>query len=179
MRIDEGMDTGDILTQRAVPVSDTCSTGELEEWLADEGATLLMETIGGYVSGEITPRSQSSEGVSYAPRISKEEGRISWKNHALEIHNRVRAMNPWPVAHSLFRGETLKVWRTEVGEHSEVSETHPLEGTVVEIAEGRVMIRCEGFSNLNLLTVQLPNRKKVSAIDFANGTQLQVGESLG
>jgi methionyl-tRNA formyltransferase len=179
MRIDEGMDTGDILTQRATSISDTCTTGELEELLAVEGAALLMETIGGYLKGEIRPIPQDSKGVSYAPLIKKEDGEVSWNNDAVSIHNRVRAMNPWPIAFSRFRDQKLKIWKTEVLEAPPESSSSSKKGTIVEAEKGSLVVQCAGRTYLRLLTLQLPNRKKVSAGDFINGTLVKAGECLG
>lgn len=179
MRIDEGMDTGDVLTQKVVPILESCSAGELEELLAKEGADLLVRTMKEYVSGVITPAPQSSEGVSYAPRIGKEDGKVCWKESASEIHNRVRAMNPWPGATTSFREMPLKIWETAVGGSLSEGVSDPSEGTVVNVERGGVVVRCAGPSYLSLLTLQLPNRKRIAAGDFANGTQLKVGERLG
>ena len=178
MRIDEGMDTGDVLTQRTVAVSDMVTTGELEATLAKEGASLLMETIGGYLSGDIRSQPQSQEQVSYAPRISKEDARISWNEAACRVHNRVRAMNPWPCAFTRFRDQELKIWRTAVADElAGIDQGSPV-GAVTEINRDRIVVRCAGPSYLSLITLQLPNRKRVSAGDFVNGTQLRVGERL-
>ena len=87
-------------------------------------------------------------------------------------------MNPWPVAFSLFRDQKLKIWETAVWEEPLESELEGTEGTVVDIEKGRIIVRCAASSYLNLMTVQLPNRKKVTSRDFVNGTQLRVGEQL-
>ncbi len=178
MRIDEGMDTGDILAQKATPVSESISAGELEALLAEEGAALLLNTIGPYVRGEISLVPQRNDQVSYAPRIGKDDGRISWNETALKVHNRVRAMNPWPVAFCSFRDQKLKIWRTAVTEDVPETELERREGTVFDTSGGRLIVRCAGSSYLSLLTVQLPNRNRVSAKDFVNGSQLCVGERL-
>jgi methionyl-tRNA formyltransferase len=178
MRIDEGMDTGDVLTQKTVQVSKTVTTGELEARLSLEGASLLMETIGGYVSGEIKQKPQIQDQVSYAPRITKEDARICWKEDSLRVHNRVRAMNPWPGAFTQFREQELKIWRTDlVEEPLEIDPGAPA-GTIAAVSKSQVVVSCAGPSFLSLITLQLPNRKRVTAGDFVNGTQLKVGERL-
>ena len=178
MRIDEGMDTGDVLTQKTIPISDSVTTGELETVLASEGASLLMDTIDGYLSGRIGLKPQSQEGVSYAPRISKNDARISWNEAASKVHDLVRAMNPWPCAFTLFRDQKLKIWKTsETEEPVGIVQDLP-SGAIVDVSGGRVVVRCADSSHLNLLTLQLPNRRRVSAVDFVNGTQLRAGELL-
>ena len=176
MRIDEGMDTGDVLSQKRIPIPDGLTTGELESCLAEEGAALLLDTLGGYVQGTVRPVSQNPLEVSYAPLISKKDGRINWEESAIAIHNRVRAMNPWPVASSLFRNQPVKIWRSTVFESSGEIEVGAKEGTVVALKKDRVVVQCGSSTYLGLATLQLPNRRRVSAGDFVNGNQLCVGE---
>lgn len=178
MRIDEGMDTGDILTQKTLPLPRDITTGEFEESLAQEGAILLSETIDGYVRGEIVPVPQGEEHVSFAPRINKKDAKVCWDRDALSVHNLIRAMNPWPVAFALFRDQRVKIWKSTVSTEPPGIPLDVSDGTVVHVAKEQVIVRCSGPSYLNLLTLQLPNRKQVSAGDFANGTQLTVGERL-
>jgi len=178
MRIDEGMDTGDILSQKTVPVPKDMCTGELEEVLAKEGANLLSETLGGYVRGEISPLPQGEKNVSFAPRISKEDARVRWDRNALSVHNLVRAMNPWPVAFALFRDQRVKIWKTTVSGEPPGAPLDVRDGTLVCVEKEQIVVRCSGPSYLSLLTLQLPNRQQVSAGDFINGTQLKVGERL-
>jgi len=178
MKIDEGMDTGDILSRKAVPLGENVSAGELEALLAEEGAELLVETIRGYVQGEIRPTPQDSGQASYAPRLDKEDGRICWSETAVKIHNLVRAMNPWPVAFTSFRDQKLKIWETALAEEPLELEMNAAEGGVVTGLRNGILVRCGSRSYLSLLRLQLPSRQKVTATEFVNGTQLKVGERL-
>jgi methionyl-tRNA formyltransferase len=146
--------------------------------LAEEGADLLLETIRGYAQGEISPTPQDSDQASYAPRLNKEDGRICWRETAVEIHNLVRAMNPWPVAFTSFRDEKLKIWETAVAEEPLELEMDAAEGDVVRGLRNGILVRCGSRSYLSLLRLQLPSRQKVTAREFVNGAQLKVGERL-
>jgi methionyl-tRNA formyltransferase len=163
MKIDEGMDTGDILSQVAVPVSEDMTAGELEPVLARKGAELLVQTIPGYEKGEIRPRSQDHTQVTYAPRIKKEDGRIDWNRTAESIHNLVRGLNPWPAAFATFRRERLKIWRTTKLEQAVASVFLGGQSGMVVAVENKIIVECGEQTFLSLLELQLPNRKRVSA----------------
>lgn len=173
MKIDAGMDTGDVLAIRKRPIPEDCSAGELEELLARDGAELLLDTLPGYVSGEIRPVEQDHAGATYAPMISRKDGRIDWAEPASAIHNRIRAMNPWPVAECRWRGEPLKVWRSALSQ--ETGSEPP--GTVVGFDEG-LLVACGDGGLLELLEVQAPGRRRVAARDFVHGVHLAAGERL-
>ena len=114
MRMDPGMDTGPILTQRAIEIAPTETAGELYDRLARVGAELLMDTLPAYLEGRLTPQPQPEEGVTYAPMLKKEEGRLDFDLTAAELERRVRAFNPWPGAWLTWRSEVLKVHRAHV-----------------------------------------------------------------
>ncbi|MBI4446940.1 MAG: methionyl-tRNA formyltransferase [Acidobacteria bacterium] len=173
MRIDEGMDTGDILAQRHVPIGENMTAGELEVILSEEGAQLLVETIPHYASGEISPVPQDSHRASYAPRVKKEDAQIDWRRSAQEVHNHVRAYNPWPGAFTSFRSITVKIWRSEkLSDHSGSSGTP---GKVLDISPKGILVQC-GSGSLMLKELQMPSRSRIGAHDFANGVDLKTGE---
>ena len=119
MKMDVGVDTGPILSQRYLPIAPDDTAGALFAKLAPLGADLLLETLPRYLSGELLPRSQSEEGVTYAPMLKKEDGRMDFTQSAVELERRIRAMNPWPGAYFEFNGALLKVQRGRVsGEKS-------------------------------------------------------------
>src|SRR2546427_684407 len=118
MKMDPGLDTGDILTQEATPITPEDTSESLHDRLAKMGARLLVQTIPEHVTGRIQPRSQHAKGATYAPKIKKEDGRLDWKQPARTLWNRVRALTPWPGAFSYLqngpRPTLLKIWRAEV-----------------------------------------------------------------
>ncbi|HEX5483480.1 MAG TPA: methionyl-tRNA formyltransferase [Terriglobia bacterium] len=176
MKIDQGLDTGDILLQQQVEISEQDTTETLSGRLSAEGAPIMAETLARLGRGEISPRRQDDQLATIAPMLKKEDGLIDWRMTAQEIANRVRGLRPWPVAHSLFRRKTLQVWAAQ-----------PLESRLgpgfvpgdLQAAGGNLLIACGGGTALQLIEVQLEGRKRISGRDFANGVRLQPGERLG
>ena len=119
MKMDPGVDTGPILSQRTLPITPDDTGGMLFEKMASLGAELLLETLPRYLSGELVPRPQPEEGAIYAPLLKKEDGFLDFTRPAIELERRVRAMNPWPGAYFDWNGAPLKVLRASLsGEKS-------------------------------------------------------------
>ena len=114
MKMDVGLDTGPILTQRSIPLTREDTAGSVFEKLSHLGADLLIETLPDYLSGKIEPVPQPEEGMTYAPMLKKEEGRLDFTHSADELERRVRAFNPWPGAFMDFEGLLLKIHRAHV-----------------------------------------------------------------
>ena len=166
MMMDEGLDTGDILMQKKVPIKEEDNTLSLSERLANEGANLLIETISGIRKGTIIPTPQEGE-PTYAPIIKKEDGKINWRLSAREIHNRVRGLYPWPSAFTYLKGKLLKILKTEV------FEGFGEPGTIVRKGN-RELIVGTGKGLLGLLELQIEGKKSVTVREFLNG----VGRNL-
>src|SRR5438445_2060805 len=109
MRIDAGMDTGDMLVQREIEIGAKETAPELAARLSEIGAPLMAETLRGLAAGTIVPKAQNHAEASYAPMLKKEDGRIDWKRPATEIYNRMRGFAPWPGAYTTFRGQSYHV----------------------------------------------------------------------
>ena len=114
MKMDPGVDTGPMLSQRAIPISPDDTAGTLFEKLAPIGAELLLETLPRYLSGELHPLPQPAEGVTYAPMLKKEDGLLDFTRPAAELERRVRAFTPWPGTWFEWNGEPVKVLRARV-----------------------------------------------------------------
>jgi len=114
MKMDAGLDTGPILSQRALRIAPDETAGSLFEKLSMLGADLLLETLPGYLAGEIEPRPQPEEGVTYAGMMKKEEGRLDFSQSAMELERKVRAFNPWPGTFFDWEGTLLKVHRAAI-----------------------------------------------------------------
>ncbi|MFZ0428876.1 MAG: methionyl-tRNA formyltransferase [Acidobacteriota bacterium] len=175
MKIDEGMDTGDILSVRWTPIPPDATAGELEMVLAEQGARLLLPTLNDFITGTLQATPQRGEFATYAPRIMKEDGRIDWNRTAFEVHNRIRAMNPWPGAVTSWRDGELKIWRASLA-LSDGAGAAP--GTVIGFEPDGLEVQC-GSGTVRLLELQVPNHKRVGARDFINGTRIRPGEILG
>jgi len=114
MKMDPGVDSGPILSQRTLPIAPDDTGGTLFEKMAPLGAQLLLETLPRYLGGELVPQPQSEEGATYAPMLKKEDGRLDFTRSAVELERRVRAMNPWPGAFLDWKGASLKVLRARL-----------------------------------------------------------------
>jgi methionyl-tRNA formyltransferase len=135
MKMDAGLDTGPILSQRSIRLTRDDTAGSVTEKLSQIGAELLIETLPDYLSGKIQPVDQPEEGTTYAPMLKKEEGRLDFTRPAEELERRIRAFNPWPGAFMDLEGALLKVHRAraepaeaEVGERL-IYQAQPAVGT--------------------------------------------------
>ncbi|HTR43901.1 MAG TPA: methionyl-tRNA formyltransferase [Pseudomonadales bacterium] len=174
MKLDAGMDTGPMLTQKRTPISAQDDSAILYDRLAQLGAELLLETIPGYVSGKIQPTPQP-EPATYAPKIKKEDGQIDWKLPAQTILNRLRAFMPWPGAFTFLKSvpkqNLLKIWKAEV-----VQKTGNPEEIISADSQG-ITIAC-GKDALNILELQREGGRRMSAAEFLAGHPLRPGNKL-
>jgi methionyl-tRNA formyltransferase len=176
MRIDVGLDTGDILLQREVPIASDDTAETLAPLLATVGADLIVETLNGLTGGTITPRQQDNSLATLAPILKKEDGVIDFHRTAPEIVNRLRGFQPWPGAFTSFRGKSLSIWSARVADDVAFSATSP--GSLV-VHAGRLFAMCAGESVLEILELQLEGKKRMPASDFVHGYQPKPGERIG
>lgn len=174
MRIDAGMDTGDMLLQREIGIGPKEIAPELAARMAEIGAPLMSETLRGLAAGAIVPKPQNHAEASYAPILKKEDGRIDWRRSAPEIFNRMRGFQPWPGAYCSFRGQSCSLW----GELAAEEASNAAPGTIL-LQKNELLVVCGDTTVLRLLTVKLEGRKQVSAAEFANGARLKSGERFG
>jgi methionyl-tRNA formyltransferase len=172
MRIDAGMDTGEMLLKAETEIGPDENAIELGRRLSAMGAELLVRTLDGLAAGTIAGEKQDNDQATYAPLLKKEDGAVDWSRSAQELHNRVRGLQPWPGAYTAFRGQTLHLWRTRVVE----SPGTAAPGVVLSIRP--LVVQC-GSGSLEMLEVQMEGRKRVPAGDFANGQRLTENETLG
>jgi methionyl-tRNA formyltransferase len=174
MRIDAGMDTGEMLLQQELAIGVDETAPELSERLSEAGAGLMIETLRGLEAGTLTSRAQDGSLASHAPILKREDGRIHWGKTAQEIYNRMRGFSPWPGAYTTFRGQMCHVW----GRPTVKDVCAGLPGTLVAQA-GRLKVACGAATVTELTYVKVEGRKRISATEFANGARLQVGERFG
>ena len=176
MKMDVGMDTGDILTQRTTPIKGEDNSQTLHDRLAQIGAALLVETIRDYVAGKITPRPQDAALATHAAKIRKEDGRIDWKLPAQVIWNRLRAFTPWPGAFTFLPAEPqpvlLKILTAEI-----VSQRGE-PGEIITADKAEIVVGC-GEEALRILTLQREGGKRLAAKEFLAGCPLKAGDKLG
>ena len=174
MRIDAGLDTGDVLLQKEIPIlaDDTAET--LAPRLADLGAALMIETLYGLQAGTLTGRSQDHSKATLAPVLKKEDGLIDFQRTAVEIWNRLRGFQPWPGAYTRFRGKQLQIHAAKPLPSLSTSTPGEL------VAENdSFIVGCGNKSALEVTELQLEGKKRMSARDFLHGYRLTPGERLG
>jgi methionyl-tRNA formyltransferase len=176
MRMDAGLDTGDILLQREVGIGARENSIELMERLSVIGAELLAETLLNF--GSLSPRRQDHENATLAPIMKKEDGLISWMVDAREIANRVRGFQPFPTTYLFLGGRKLTLWEAEPVVKNEVERTYAI-GEVVEARGDTLLIACGGDSILSIGELQLEGKRRMPTRDFLNGSNLKPGEILG
>ena len=170
MMTDKGMDTGDILLQREIPIPQDVTAGELTVTLSGLGADLLKETLGLIEAGRCPRTPQDHAVATYDPMLKKEMGHLDVRKSAVELNNLVRGVNPWPGAYlTLDDGQTLKVWRAQPV--TSVLEGKPGDYISADSREGLV-IRTGGDSALRVLEMQMPGGKRMAPQDFFRGHTL-------
>jgi methionyl-tRNA formyltransferase len=182
MRIDAGMDTGEILLRREVEIGAKETAPELAARLSESGAPLMAETLRGLAGGTIVSEAQNDEEASYAPMLKKEDGRIDWKRPAVEIHNRMRGFAAWPGAYTTFRGQGCHVWGEPVSKEEGANLPAGARGAAPGTLFGEkneLLAWCGNATVLCVRLVQLEGRKAVKGSDFANGARLKSGERFG
>jgi methionyl-tRNA formyltransferase len=172
MRIDAGLDTGDILLQEKLPITSDDTAETLSPRLAAIGADLMVETLRGLQDSTIHPQSQDNSHASLAPILKKEDGLVDFARPANEIFNRLRGFQPWPGAYTKFRGKNLQILKVLPG-----SDAVPQ--AELQVKNGRLLAGCGHNSSLELLELQLEGKKRTSAQDFVHGYRPKPNEKLG
>lgn len=171
MFMDAGLDTGDILLQREVPILPDMNAGELSTAMQTVGAELLAETLQHLIDGTLQRIPQKDEGSSYASMLSKDMGRIDWTQDADSLHNLVRGLNPWPCAFTYWHGKRIKIWRTRIVERSGKA------GKIFALTKAGFLVGT-GNQALEILEVQAPGKRRMAASDFVHGHGLAVGDGF-
>lgn len=178
MRMDPGMDTGDILTQVEVPISDRVHTPELMNMLAEAGGDLLISSLPGIIDGSIASIPQNEQDATMSPPITKEQGRIDWNRTAAQISAQVRALSQWPGASTLWKGGRMKIYDAMVPENGaellsayEAEHGQAVPGTVIYGKKGILAVMCED-GPINLLEIQPASGKRMAAKDCAHNFEV-------
>ncbi|MGC2187476.1 MAG: methionyl-tRNA formyltransferase [Candidatus Sulfotelmatobacter sp.] len=172
MKIDAGLDTGDILLQQEIPIAPNDTAETLAPKLASVGAELMVETMRGLQSGSIHPRQQDHAQATLAPILKKEDGLIDFSRPAAESLNRMRGFQPWPGANTKFRGKNLQLWRASALDRA-------LPSSELKMEDDRLLVGCGQGTAIELLELQLEGKKRSSAADFIRGYRPAPGEKLG
>ena len=178
MRMVRKMDAGDILSQAAVPVGATETTGQLTERLGPIGARLLVETLDGLAAGRIRPVAQDPSRVTFAPSFDKSFGAIEWARPAKYLSRFVRAMNPWPGAFTFWHGSGRPPLRLVIHEAAAAGGEARCPGRVALAAESHVAVET-GEGLLHVLRLQPAGGRAMAVAEFLRGHPLQQDEMLG
>ncbi len=173
IKMNEKMDAGEIITQEKVVISESDTAMSLGEKLKNKGADLIVEVLRLIDSKKAQFKPQNDEGATFAPLLKKEDGKISWSEPAVSIHNKIRALQPWPGAWCLLNERTVKLWKTKIidvdsdkkpGEVIDINK----EGIIVSLGKGSILIE----------ELQLSSGKRMMAQDFVLGHRLKEGDLL-
>lgn len=174
MRIDEGLDTGDILLKREMAINPEDTAVTLAPRLAKLGADLLVETLEELQQGTVKPVPQDDLQATLAPILRKEDGLVNFSREAVEIHNRLRGFQPWPGAYTHFRGKNLKIVAAKP-----VQAAQQIAPGELRVSGDAFVVGCGNGTALQLLEVQPEGKKAMSARDFLSGYRPAQGERLG
>lgn len=168
------MDAGDMVAKASIAITDEDNVGTMFEKLAVVGRDLLLETLPGYMAGDIKPEPQDESQATFSPNINPEEERIDWTKSSREIFNHVRGMYPWPVAHTLLDGYRFKLYEVALAE----GQGQP--GQIIEKTKKSVVV-ATGDGAIELKTVQPAGKPRMAIKDFLNGVgrNLEVGDYFG
>jgi len=175
MLMDEGMDTGAILLQKPVAIDPHETSGELAVRLASVGGSLLIETLRGWKSQEITPIVQDGTKATMAPLLKKEDGILPWDRNATELGNRIRGLSPWPGAYTFCQQERLTIWKgVPLVDHPDASSGDESPGTIVKVEKDNLLVMT-GHGLLSVTELQPANRKRLSVAQFLSGYRITPG----
>ncbi len=182
MRIDAGMDTGDMLLQQKIAIGPEETSPELAARMSEAGAPLMQKTLESLAQGTLTPRPQDHSQATLAPILKREDGRIDWSRPASVIFNRIRAFTPWPGAHTFFRGQDCQIWGRPVSntlpELAQFQASRPAPGTLVRHTNV-LYVACGDTTVFQVVAVKREGRKQTTAAEFANGARLTERERFG
>jgi methionyl-tRNA formyltransferase len=176
MQMDAGLDTGDMLLVRSIPILPTDTTGSLHDRLATLGGDLMVQALTQAAQGALVPMKQPLEGVTYANKIDKSEAAIDWAQPAQVICQRIRAFNPFPGASTQLNGEALKIWTAQASESPGASFKNC--GEIMALAQTGIAVAAMN-SVVKVTELQRPGGKRLGVADFLRGNALQVGQVLG
>lgn len=178
MRMDVGLDTGDMMLKEAVTI-DEKETGEsLHDKLSAVGSSLIVKTLDLLEKDEITYEKQDDSLSCYAKMLNKELGHIDWNKSAVEIERLIRGLNSWPSAYTSFQGKNLKLWEADVRNQEDDASQSATPGMVVGVTKEEIVVAC-GSGVLVLKELQLEGKKRMTTKEFLLGRSMEIGTVLG
>jgi methionyl-tRNA formyltransferase len=178
MRIDEGLDTGNVLLQREMAIAPDQTSGDIFPLLAEMGAALMVETLDGLASGSIVPRKQDDSQATHAPILTREDGRMDFALPSMTIYNRWRGFQPWPGAWTNLDGKKLIAHRLMPLEAGVLADRSAVPGEA-HIEQDRLFLACGERTWLEIAELQLEGKRRMTAAEFLRGHALHPGDRLG
>lgn len=178
MRIDEGLDTGEMLLSRELPIGPSDTAPDIFASLAQAGAQLMVATLSGLEAGTLLGRAQDDAQATLAPILTREDSAIDFSRTAQQIYDRWRGFQPWPGAYTMLRGRKLIVHRMSLASQNSIAPG------ILQVCDGQMLVGCgagaDGNSTAIVLDeVQLEGKRRMAAAEFLRGFQLRSGERLG
>ena len=174
MRIDAGMDTGEMLLTHEMEIGANETAPELAARMSEAGAPLMVETLRGIAAGTLSGRAQDASAATYAPMMKREDGRVDWSRTAREIYDRMRGFAPWPGAFSTLRGKTCQI----LGRPSEDTRGGQEPGTI-HVRQSGIYVSCGGATEIRISSVKMEGSRAMDAVEYARGARLTEGERFG
>ncbi|MFY9935613.1 MAG: methionyl-tRNA formyltransferase [Silvibacterium sp.] len=178
MRLDEGLDTGDILMQREMTIAPDQTATDIYPLLAEMGAALMVETLDALAGETISRTKQDNSLATFAPILTRDDGRMDFSQPAMTVYNRWRGFQPWPGAWTMLGGKKLTAHQLMPHEPSALVGG-PADAGAIRVERDRLFVRCGGGTWLELVEVQMEGKKRMSAGDFLHGHLLKSGDRLG
>jgi methionyl-tRNA formyltransferase len=172
MQMDEGLDTGDMLLRHVCPIETNDTARSLQDKLAEMGAGSILETLRLLQANLLTPVKQDNDAASYAPKLTKGEAQIEWRQDARQIERAVRAYNPFPVCHARLNGVPIKIWQAAL-----CTDKRGDPGRVIEVNKRGITVAC-GNDALRLEVLQRPGGKAQPAEQFLQAVPVEVGDDF-
>lgn len=174
MQMSEGLDCGDILLAKSTPINDDDTAESLFKRLSDIGAAALIETIELLLDNKIKPTVQDESMKSYAPALTKDEGKLDFNNSAFMLQRKVNGLYPWPCAYILLGGKKLKIFNIAKAENVKNAKA----GQVISITKNGIQVACGNDESIILKQVQKEGKNRMDAYSFAQGAKISIGEVL-
>ncbi len=172
MRIDAGLDTGDILLQEELPIAPDDTSETLAPKLAEIGANLTVQTLNRLKAGTVAAIPQDNSRATLAPILKKEDGQIDFSRTSAEILNRLRGFQPWPGAYTKFRGKNLQILKAQLANES-------VPASEIAAIGNRLLLGCANNTSLEVMELQLEGKKRTPARDFIQGYRPKPSETVG
>lgn len=177
MYMAEKLDAGDILTQKSVEITKDDNVGTLHDKLSLAGSELLHTTLPKLFAGELVPKKQDDNQVTFGPNIKRGQEKIEWSLSQENVYNLIRGLNPWPVAYTIYQGSVLKIWKAETS----ISAVEGKPGEIVDLKADGIIVACGDGKALKITELQPAGKKRMMAEDFlrGSGSSIAVGQRLG